>query len=524
MANKVVLAYSGGLDTSVAIKWLAQEYGLRVVALTIDVGNERDFSAIREKALNAGAVKALVIDAKELFVNYFIFPALQADAVYEGQYPLATALSRPLMAKLLVDVASKERAKAVAHGCTGKGNDQVRFEVGVNALAPDLKIIAPAREWGMNREQTISYAQRHGIPVPVTVASPYSIDENLWGRSIECGVLEDPWTEPPADVFSWTKHPAEAPDEPGYVEIGFDKGIPVSIDGQEMDGISLIRQLNDLASSHGVGRIDHIENRLVGIKSREIYEAPAATVLLTAHQSLEAMTLSKDQARFKQKVAMEYADLIYNGLWFTSLHQDLAAYVKSSQRFVSGVVRLKLFKGSSSVVGRKSPFSLYDYGLATYDKGDQFDQSASPGFIHIWGLPVRTQAQVQGISSLRGGEVMSYRSFEEVWQYIKSLEGKDVFTLCKHHKNHIEKVDEKGLTRRAEGSKKDTTFISKAYFKRVWGNLVKHREFARVGYNFTYACIALLPEVEYFCKDRPLGLCLRQQNTHPLGEVKEYEE
>jgi len=400
VADKVVLAYSGGLDTSVAIKWLKEKYNLDVIALTVDVGNERDFSAIQQKALKVGAVKALVVDAKESFVNHFVFPALQADAIYEGQYPLATALARPLMAKLLVDVAVGEGASAVAHGCTGKGNDQVRFEVSINALAPSLRIIAPAREWGMTREQTIEYAQRYDIPVPITVASPYSIDENLWGRSIECGVLEDPWAESPEEVFAWTKSPSQAPDEPAYVEIEFEKGIPVTIDGQGMDGVSLIQRLNELAGGHGVGRIDHVENRLVGIKSREIYEAPAAMVLLEAHQALEAMTLSKAQIRFKQKVAVEYADLIYNGLWFTSLHQDLAAYVKSSQRFVTGTVRIKLFKGSCQVVGRKSPVSLYRHGLATYDRGDEFDQGASPGFIHIWGLPVRTQAQVQGISDL----------------------------------------------------------------------------------------------------------------------------
>ena len=402
MSDKVVLAYSGGLDTSVAIRWLKEEYNLDVIAVTIDVGNERDFSVIQQKALKVGAVKALVKDAKEPFVKYFIFPALQADAIYEGQYPLSTALSRPLMAKLLVDVARDEEASAVAHGCTGKGNDQVRFEVGINALSPGLKIIAPAREWGMTREETISYAQRYDIPVPITASSPYSIDENLWGRAIECGVLEDPWVEPPEEVFAWTKPPSKAPDKPGYVEIGFDQGIPITIDGHKMDGVSLIQWLNELAGSHGVGRIDHVENRLVGIKSREIYESPAAVTLLQAHQALEAMTLSKDQLRFKQRVAQEYADLIYDGLWFTSLHQDLAAYVKSSQRFVTGTVRLKLFKGSSSVIGRKSPKSLYSYGLATYDKGDQFDQSAAPGFIHIWGLPVITQAQVQPLSEAEG--------------------------------------------------------------------------------------------------------------------------
>jgi len=402
MSDKVVLAYSGGLDTSVAIKWLKEKYNLDIIAVTIDVGNERDFSATRQKALDVGAIKAVVIDAKETFVNHFLFPALQADAIYEGQYPLATALSRPLMAKLLVDTALEEEASVVAHGCTGKGNDQVRFEVSINALAPDLKIIAPAREWGMTREETISYAQHHGIPIPITVASPYSIDENLWGKSIECGVLEDPWAEPPEEIFTWTKSPDKAPDKPCYVEIGFEEGIPVSIDGHELGGVSLIQRLNELAGGHGVGRVDHVENRLVGIKSREIYEAPAATVLLQAHQALQALTLSKDQLRFKQKVAAEYADLIYNGLWFTSLHRDLGACVKSSQRFVTGTVRLKLFKGSSTIVGRKSPFSLYSYALATYDKGDQFDQSASPGFIHIWGLPVRNQAQAQLLGETEG--------------------------------------------------------------------------------------------------------------------------
>ena len=395
MSDKIVLAYSGGLDTSVAIKWLRETYNLDVIAVTADVGNERDLGAIREKALNTGAIKALVIDAKDNFINDYVFPALKADALYEGEYPLATALSRPLIAKLLVDIAREEEASAVAHGCTGKGNDQVRLEVGVSALAPELKVIAPAREWGMTRQETINYAQRYGIPVPITSASPYSIDENLWGRSIECGVLEDPWVEPPEEVFSWTKSLDAAPNAPGYCEIGFENGIPVAFDGQEMDSVSLIRRLNEIVGEHGVGRIDHLESRLVGIKSREIYEAPAAVVLLKAHLALESLTLSKDQIRFKQKVAQEYADLIYNGLWFTALRQDLAAYVQSTQRFVTGEVRLKLFKGSCRVVGRKSPYSLYSYSLATYDEGDEFDQSASPGFIHIWGLPARTQAKRQ---------------------------------------------------------------------------------------------------------------------------------
>ncbi len=402
MTEKVILAYSGGLDTSVAIRWLKEKYHLDVIAVTIDVGNERDFSAVRQKAIDVGAIKALVIDGKELFVKYFVFPALQADAIYEGQYPLATALTRPLMAKLLVDVALKEKASTIVHGCTGKGNDQVRFEVSINALAPDIKIIAPAREWGMTREETINYAQRHNIPVPVTVKSPYSIDECLWGKAIECGVLEDPWAEPPEDAYTWTKSPDKAPDKPAYVEIGFEQGIPINLDGQELDGVTLIQQLNELAGKHGVGRIDHIENRLVGIKSREIYEAPAATVLLQSHQALEAMTLSKDQLRFKQKVAVEYADLIYNGLWFSQLNRDLSAYILSSQRYVTGTVRVKLFKGHSTVVGRKSPKSLYNISLATYDKGDQFDQSASVGFIHLFGLPVKTQAQVQLLGDKEG--------------------------------------------------------------------------------------------------------------------------
>ncbi len=404
MSEKVVLAYSGGLDTSVAIKWLKEKYNLDVIALTVDVGNERDFSTVRDKALKVGAIKALVKDARETFINNFVFLALQADAIYEGQYPLATALSRPLIAELLVDIAIEEGASAVAHGCTGKGNDQVRFDVAVAALAPELKIIAPAREWGMTREETIRYAQRHNIPVPITASSPYSIDENLWGRSIECGILEDPWLEPPEDAFSWTRSASDAPDKATYIEIGFDKGIPMTINGQRIDGISLIQRLNELAGSHGVGRIDTVENRLVGIKSREIYEAPAAVVLLKAHQALESITLSKSQLHFKQRVAQEYAELIYNGLWFTAQRQDLAAYVQSTQRFVSGTVRLKLFKGSFSVVGRKSPYSLYSYGLATYDKGDQFDQSASVGFIHIWGLPVRTQAQIQKANKTKKGK------------------------------------------------------------------------------------------------------------------------
>jgi argininosuccinate synthase len=395
MLDKVILAYSGGLDTSVAVKWLEEKYDLKVVTLTVDIGNVTDLEAIRQKALKVGAIKALVVDARKSFIESFVFPALQADAVYEGRYPLATALGRPLIARLLVETARKERARVVAHGCTGKGNDQVRIDVSVAALASELKVIAPARTWNMTREQTIEYAGAHDIPVPITRASPYSIDENLWGRSIECGVLEDTWNEPPEDVFLWTKSPEKTPARPAYLEIGFDHGIPVSLAGKKLEPVALVQRVHDLAGQHGIGRIDHVENRLVGIKSREVYEAPAAVVLLKAHQALEDLVLAKEQLRFKARVAAEYADLIYNGLWFTGMRQDLAAYVESTQRYVTGTIRVKLFKGNCRIVGRKSPYSLYDYSLATYDKGDAFDQSASPGFIHIWGLPARTQSKVQ---------------------------------------------------------------------------------------------------------------------------------
>ncbi|MCL2281319.1 MAG: argininosuccinate synthase [Dehalococcoidia bacterium] len=395
MSNKVVLAYSGGLDTSVAIRWLKETYGYNVIAVTIDVGSEKDSSAVKEKALQVGAIKAIVVDAKKTFVNDYIFPALKAGAIYENIYPMATSLARPLIAKILTEVALKEEAIAIAHGCTGKGNDQVRFEVAINALAPKVKIVAPAREWGMTREETIQYAEKYSIPVPVKSGHAYSVDENIWGRSVECGVLEDPWIEPPAEVYAWTKSPAEAPDQPAYCEITFEKGVPVALDGKAMDGLELINALNELAGLHGVGRIDHVENRLVGIKSREIYEAPAAVTLLTAHQALEDMTLAKDQARFKLKVTHEFSDIIYNGLWFTANRLDLSAYVDSTQRLVSGTVRIKLSKGNCIVVGRKSPHSLYAHNLATYEKGDQFDQSSAAGFIYIFGLPVKTQATLQ---------------------------------------------------------------------------------------------------------------------------------
>ncbi len=396
MPEKVVLAYSGGLDTSVAIRWIQEHYGMDVVTLTADLGHDIEPDAIKKKARSTGAVNAYVEDVREVFAKHFVFPALQADAMYQGVYPLCTALGRPLIALLLVETARKEGATAVAHGCTGKGNDQVRFDVSVHSLAPDLKVIAPAREWDMtDRGAEIAYARKHGIPVPVSTAKPYSTDENLWGRSIEGGVLEEPWNEPPEDVYAWTKSPADAPAEPAYAEIGFQRGVPVSVDGAEVGPVDLIGRLNSMAGEHGVGRIDHIEDRLVGIKSREIYETPAATVLMQAHQALESLTLSKDQLRHKAQVAQDYAELVYNGLWFTAHHQDLAAYVQSTQRHVSGTVRVRLYRGTSSVVGREAPGALYQLGLSTYGEEDSFDHMASVGFIHIWGLPVKTQAQVQ---------------------------------------------------------------------------------------------------------------------------------
>jgi argininosuccinate synthase len=395
MADKVVLAYSGGLDTSVAIRWLQETYGLETITLTIDVGNERDIAVIAAKARAIGAAKALTVDAREDFLRYFVWPALQAGALYEGTYPLATAIARPLIAKLLVDTARAEGAVAVAHGCTGKGNDQVRFDVSIGALAPDLKIIAPVREWSMTRDAEIEYAAAHGIPVAATAANPYSVDANLWGRSVECGILEDPWAEPPVDVWEWTADPSSAPAAPVELTISFAQGIPVALDGAEQDPVTLVQRLNALAGAHGVGRIDMVENRLVGIKSREVYEAPAAMTLIAAHKALESLTLSRDQARVKAPLADEYARLIYNGLWYTALHADLMAYVQSTQRFVSGEVRVKLAHGACAIVGRRSPHSLYQHALATYERGDTFDHSSAVGFIALWGLPVKTQAQTQ---------------------------------------------------------------------------------------------------------------------------------
>jgi argininosuccinate synthase len=396
----IVLAYSGGLDTSVAIRWIREKYDLDVIAVTIDVGNDRDLPGIAARAKKIGAVKALTVDGRADFVRYFLWPALQAGAIYEGQYPLATALARPLIARLLVEVAREEGAIAVAHGCTGKGNDQVRFDVSIRTLAPDLKIVAPMREWSMTRDNELAYAAKHSMPIPVTAASPYSVDQNLWGRSIECGMLEDPWSEPPAGVYAWTADPDTVDLEPTYHEITFKHGNPVALDGREIDGVTLIETLNKQAGKYGIGRIDHIEDRLVGIKSREIYEAPAAVVLHSAHHALETLNLSRDQIRFKETVASEYARLIYDGQWYSALHQDLVAYVQSTQRFVSGTVRVKLSRGQCHIVGRKSEYSLYDHGLATYNRGDQFDHHAALGFIKLLALPLSTQAQAQLLPSV----------------------------------------------------------------------------------------------------------------------------
>ena len=391
--NKIVLAYSGGLDTTVAVPWLKEKYGADIITLTVDLGMV-DLESIRLRALDIGAAEAVTVDGKQALVDEFLMPSLQAGTVYEDQYPLATALGRPLIARYLVEAARHHGAYAVAHGCTGKGNDQVRIEVGVTALEPGLEVIAPIRDWGMSRDDEIEYAQARNLPISAK-KSRFSVDENLWGRSVEAGELEDPWLEPPEDAYAWSKPASAAPEAPAYVEIHFDAGIPTAIDGEPMAGIDLISHLNTLAGSHGVGRIDHVENRLVGIKSREIYECPAASVLHTAHKALEAMTLSKEQTRTKARIAQEYADVIYNGLWFTAHRTDLDAYVQSTQRFVTGDVKVRLHKGTCTVIGRRAPKALYRYGLATYDRQDEFDHASAEGFIKIYGLPVRTQNQAQ---------------------------------------------------------------------------------------------------------------------------------
>ncbi len=386
MSEKVVLAYSGGLDTSISINWIKDKYHMDVIAALVDCGQPDDLKGAYQRALDIGAVKSVIIDAKDEFIDDFIFPSIKANLKYEKKYPLATALARPLIVKKLVDVARKEGAKAVAHGCTAKGNDQVRFDVGIRSLAPDLKIIAPQREWNISREEAIEYAKKCNIKVDVTKKSPYSIDENLWGRSIECGILEDPWNEPPDDIYKWTKI-TRSSSESEYMQIGFQNGIPVSLNDKNASPVSIIGELNKTAGSYGIGRIDMVENRLVGIKSREIYESPAAEILIEAHRQLESLVLDRELIHYKYILEEKLAELVYYGLWFTPLRECLCAFVEQSQNFVTGTVRIKLENKNFKIVGRKSIHSLYDINLATYDKSDKFDPAHSESFIKLWGYP-----------------------------------------------------------------------------------------------------------------------------------------
>lgn len=387
MADKIVLAYSGGLDTSVAIKWLQEKYGADVVTLTLDVGQKEDFEAIQEKAEALGVLRHYFIDARQEFAKKFIYPSIKANGLYEDKYPLGTALSRPLIASKLVEVAEKEKAFAVAHGCTGKGNDQIRFDVTIRALKPSLKVIAPIRDWGLSRQEEIEYAKKHDIPIGEK--SMYSIDQNLWGRSIEGGPIEGLEQEPPFDAFEWVKPIADTPDEAGYMELKFEKGVPTSVDGEGMDPVSLISYINEKAGMHGIGIIDHMEDRVIGIKTREVYECPAAVCLIEAHKDLEKLVLSRHELFFKRLVDFEWSWLVYSGLWVDPLKADLDAFIESTQSRVTGKVKLKLYKGSFRVVSRSSPYSSYDKGLATYGLASTFDQRAAAGFIELWGLPSR---------------------------------------------------------------------------------------------------------------------------------------
>ena len=391
--EKVILAYSGGLDTSVAITWLDKDYD--VIAVCMDVGEGNDLDFIHDKALKVGAIESHVIDVKDEFAEDYVLVALQGHTFYERKYPLVSALSRPLISKKLVEIAHKTGATTIAHGCTGKGNDQVRFEVAIASLDPSLKVIAPVREWKWSREEEINYAKANGVPIPADLDSPYSVDQNLWGRANECGVLENPWNEAPEDAYDLTVAPEAAPDSPVYVNIDFEAGVPVALDGKKMKMADLILELNDLAGQHGVGRIDHVENRLVGIKSREIYECPGAVTLLAAHKEIEDLTLVRELAHFKPIIESELSNLIYNGLWFNPATEALIAYLKSTQQVVNGTAKVKLYKGSATVVARKSDNSLYDESLATYTSADTFDQDAAIGFIKLWGLPSKVHAEVQ---------------------------------------------------------------------------------------------------------------------------------
>ena len=390
--EKLILAYSGGLDTSVAIAWLKKDYD--VIAVCLDVGEGKDLEFIHDKALSIGAVESHVLDVKDEFAEDYVLPALQAHAYYEQKYPLVSALSRPLISKKLVEMAHKTGATAIAHGCTGKGNDQVRFEVAISALDPSLKVVAPVRDWKWAREEEIKFAIEHGVPVPANLDSPYSVDQNLWGRANECGVLENPWNEAPEDAFGITVAVEDAPDTPEYVDIEFKEGKPVAINGQEMKLAALIQKLNVMAGAHGVGRIDHVENRLVGIKSREIYECPGAVTLLAAHKEIEDLTLVREVSHFKPIMENELSNLIYNALWFSPATKAIMAYIKETQKVVNGTAKVKLYKGSARVVARKSPNSLYDENLATYTAADSFDQDAAIGFIKLWGLPTQVNSQV----------------------------------------------------------------------------------------------------------------------------------
>ena len=387
MREKIVLAYSGGLDTSVAIRWLNQTKNVDVVTLTIDLGQAEDLQAIQDKSRQIGATSHHTVKAEREFVEDYVFPAIKANALYENKYPISTALARPLIATKLVNTAHQEKATAVAHGCTGKGNDQVRFEVAIRAQDPNLNIIAPMREWNLSREEEIKYAEKHGIPVPADLDNPYSVDQNLWGRSIECGILEDPSIEPPVEVYEWTSKPEDAPDEPAYITIQFDRGIPVAINEKPRGPVEIVRELNLIGGKHGVGRIDHLEDRLVGIKSREIYECPAAIILIEAHRELEKAVLTRHEVWFKQAIDAEWAKLVYTGLWNDPLREDLDAFIEKTQERVTGTVRIKLYKGTAQVVGRSSPLSLYDTDLATYKGSSTFNQDWSEGFIQIWGMP-----------------------------------------------------------------------------------------------------------------------------------------